>query len=220
MKHFKHSFLEDNNQFLIKTNELIRHYDEQVIEEQEKFIKEVEEKCKNKRINNTAKTSAHSSFEREFRNNKNSQSENFGNRNKILNRQSVQFDPEKKPRELWQKQSENYDTRRKDDHRNFDTDDSEPVEIRENLNQNRTRRSMILNSSTRRSQVNQYNQDIVGDSDLSDNNHTVPTTHFPFGMTQTPFQIISNWPLEFRNNKEDSQLIFWMTLKDLKGDSK
>ena len=42
------SFLEENNQFLIETNELIRHYDVQVIRECRTFIEKVEEKCKKK----------------------------------------------------------------------------------------------------------------------------------------------------------------------------
>ena len=35
-------------------------------------------------------------------------------------------------------------------------------------------------------------------------------------MTQTPFQIVSNWPLKFRNNKEDSPAHFLDDLKRLK----
>ena len=41
----------------------------------------------------------------------------------------------------------------------------------------------------------------------------MPTTHFPFGMTQIPYQIMSNWSLKFRNNKEDNLTHF---LNDLK----
>ena len=52
--------------------------------------------------------------------------------------------------------------------------------------------------------MNQYNEEIEDDSDLSDKNHTMPTTHFPFGMNQTPFYVMSNWTLKYRNNKEDS----------------
>ena len=185
------SFLEDNNQFLIETNELLRHYDEQVIRERENSIKEVEEKGKNKGINRTA----HSSFEIEIRNHEKSERENMENRNEILNRQSVQFDIGKKLRELWQEQSVNYNNRRKNDQRNFETDNSEALENIEDLNQNKTRRSTVYNRSTRRSRANQYNREIEDESDLSDNNHTKPTTHFPFVMTQTPFRIISNWPL-------------------------
>ena len=64
------SFLEDNNQFLVAANELLKHYDEHVIRERETFIKELEEQSKTKRINKAARPTAHSSFEREFRNNK------------------------------------------------------------------------------------------------------------------------------------------------------
>ena len=46
------SFLENNNRFLAEANELLRHYDEQVIREREKFIREFENK---KRANRTAK---------------------------------------------------------------------------------------------------------------------------------------------------------------------
>ena len=59
------SFLENNNQFLTEANELLRHYDEQVIREREKFIREIEGKCKNKNLNKIARPAAHSSFERE-----------------------------------------------------------------------------------------------------------------------------------------------------------
>ena len=53
------------------------------------------------------------------------------------------------------------------------------------------------------------------ESELNENigNYPRTTTHFPFGMTQTPFQVMSNWPLKFRNNKEDSPAHF---LDDLK----
>ena len=44
---------------------------------------------------------------------------------------------------------------------------------------------------------------------------TVPSAHFPFGMTQTAFQV-SNWPLQFRNNKEDSPAHFLDDLKRFK----
>ena len=35
-------------------------------------------------------------------------------------------------------------------------------------------------------------------------------------MTQTPFQIMSNWTLKFRNNKEDSPAYFLEDLKRFK----
>ena len=37
-----------------------------------------------------------------------------------------------------------------------------------------------------------------------------------FGMTQTPFQVMSNWPLKFMNNKEDSPTHFLDDLKRFK----
>ena len=172
---------------------------------------EIEEKCKNKRINKAAKPSAHSSLEKEFRNYEKSESENFGNRNEVINKQSVQSMERMEPRKLGHEQLEIYGNRRGNNHRNFDSDNGEPLEIGENLNQNRTCRATICNRSTRRARVNQYNRETEDDSDLSDNNHTRPTTHFSFDMTQTPFQIMSNWPITFRNNKEDSPAHFWTT---------
>ena len=122
----------------------------------------------------------------------------MGNRNEILNKQAV-----------------NLKNRRKNDLENFDTYDSERLEFGENSNQNRTRRATMYNRPTRRLRANQGNQETEDNSELSDNDdyHPRPTTHFPFGMTQTPFQIMSNWPLELRNNKEDSPAHF---LEDLK----
>ena len=40
--------------------------------------------------------------------------------------------------------------------------------------------------------------------------------HFPFGMTQTQFQVMSNWPLKFRNNKEENPAHFLDDLKRFK----
>ena len=71
------SFLEDNNRFLAEANELLKHYDEQVIREREKFIREIEGKCKNKDLNKTARPAAHSSFEKECRNQGKSGKENM-----------------------------------------------------------------------------------------------------------------------------------------------
>ena len=42
------SFLKDNNQFLAEANKLLKHYDEQVIREREKFIKEIGKNAKTK----------------------------------------------------------------------------------------------------------------------------------------------------------------------------
>ena len=45
------SFLEENNQFLLEIDELIKHHGKQVASEREKFMKEVEEKYKKKKLN-------------------------------------------------------------------------------------------------------------------------------------------------------------------------
>ena len=71
------SFLDQKNQFLLETGELIKHYDEQVAREREKFIKELEEKYKNTKLNKTVKPSAHSPFEIRFRIHEKSESENI-----------------------------------------------------------------------------------------------------------------------------------------------
>ena len=49
----------------------------------------------------------------------------------------------------------------------FETDDSEALEIIEDLNQNRTRRSTVCNRSTRRSRANQYNRETEEDLELN-----------------------------------------------------
>ena len=108
------------------------------------------------------------------------------NKNDVVNRQLVQFNIRNEPRELGHEESQIHDNRR-NNWRNFNTNDSEPVEIRKMLNQNRTRRSTIRNRSTRHSRVHLYNREIEDDSDQSDNNYTISITHFPFGTTQTPF---------------------------------
>ena len=182
------SFLENNNRFLAEANELLRHYDEQVIREREKFIRELENK--NKVESRTAKPTAHSSF----------QKENMERRDKIVNKQSTKLR-----------------NRRKNVHLNSDTDDSEPREFEGDSNENRTRRATTQNGPARRSRANQDNQITEDNSEFSDNNnHPRPTMHFPFGMTQTPFQIMSNWPLKLRNNKEDSPAHFLDDLKRFK----
>ena len=105
--------LEDSNQFLAQANELLRHYDKQVIREREKFIREIENK--NKGINRTEKPTAHSSFQKELRNHEKSEKENMEERNEISNKQSV-----------------NLRNRRRSVHQSSDTDDSEPLKFREN----------------------------------------------------------------------------------------
>ena len=194
------SFLENNNRLLSEASELLRHYDEQVIREREKFIREIENK--NKGINRTAKPTAHSSFQKECRNQGKLEKEKMERRNEILNKQSV-----------------NLRNRRKNVHQNSDTDDSEPLEFGKNFNQNITRRTTIRNRQARRSRADQCNQITEDNSEVSDddNDHPRPTMHFPFGMTQTLFQVMRNWPLKFRNNKEDSPVHFLDDLKIFKG---
>ena len=116
------------------------------------------------------------------------------------------------------KQSTKLRNRRKNVHLNSDTDDSEPREFEGDSNKNRTRRATTQNGPARRSRVNRYDQETKDDSELNENigNYPRTTTHFPFGMTQTPFQIMSNWPLKFRNNKEDSPAHFLYDLKIFK----
>ena len=190
------SFLEDNNRFLAEANELLKHYDEQVIREREKVIREIKGKCKNKDLNKTARPAAYSLFEKECRNQGKSEKENMERRNEILNKQSA-----------------NLRNRRKDVHLNSDTDDSEALELEENFNQDRTRRATIRNRPTRRSGVDRIERETEDESELNENigNYPRKTTHFPFGMTHTPFQVMSNWPLKIRNNKEDSPAHFWTT---------
>ena len=66
--------------------------------------------------------------------------------------------------------------------------------------------------------MDRYDRESEDNSELSENvgNHIRSTTHFPFGMTQTPFQVMSNWPLKFRNNKEDTPAHFLDDLKRFK----
>ena len=120
--------------------------------------------------------------------------------------------------EILNKQSANLRNRRKNVHLNSDTDDSEPLELEENFNQDRTRRATIGNRPTRRSGVDRNDRETEDESELNDNigNYPRTTTHFPFGMTQTPFQVMSNRPLKFRNNKEDSPAHFLDDLKRFK----
>ena len=120
--------------------------------------------------------------------------------------------------EILNKQSANLRNGRKNVHLNFDTGDSEPLESGENFNQDRTRRATIRNRPTRRSGVDRNDRETEDESELNKNidNYPRTTTHFPFGMTQTPFQVMSNWPLKFRNNKEDSPAHFLDDLKRFK----
>ena len=43
-------------------------------------------------------------------------------------------------------------------------------------------------------------------------NQKVQLLIFPFGMIQTPYQIILNWPVKFRNNIDDSPKNFLSNL--------
>ena len=69
------SFLEYNNRLLAEANELLKHYDEQVIREREESIREIENK--NRGVNRTAKPTAHSSLQKECRNQGKSEKENM-----------------------------------------------------------------------------------------------------------------------------------------------
>ena len=100
------------------------------------------------------------------------------NRNEAVNKQSVQFDVREEPRELQLEQLEIHANRRRNNRRNSDTDYSEPLEIGQNLNQNRTRRSTVCNRSSRRSWVNPFNQELDSNSDLSDYNDIKSTILF------------------------------------------
>ena len=194
------SFLEDNNQFLTEASELLRHYDEKVIRERGKFIREIEGKCKNENLNKTARPAAHSSFETEFETQEKSERGKIENKNKTVNKQPI-----------------NLKNRRTSVHQNSDTEDSEPLEFGGNFNQDRTRQPTIRNRPARLSRVNRDDRETEDDSELNENigNHPT-TTHFPFGMTQTPFQVMSNLPLKFRNNKEDRPAHFLDDLKRFK----
>ena len=47
------------------------------------------------------------------------------------------------------------------------------------------------------------------DEDIQDNEiQAMRASLFPFGMAQTPFQIMLNWPVKFRNNIDDSSTYF------------
>ena len=79
-------------------------------------------------------------------------------------------------------------------HQSSYTNDSDPLEFEENCNQDRTRRATIRNRPTRRSRADRYDRESEHNSELSENvaNYPRSTTHFPFGMTQTSFQVMSN----------------------------
>ena len=49
----------------------------------------------------------------------------------------------------------------------------------------------------------------LSDESIQDNElQAMRASLFPFGMVQTPFQIMSNWPVKFGNNTDDSPTIF------------
>ena len=53
----------------------------------------------------------------------------------------------------------------------------------------------------------------LSDEDIQDNElQAMRASFFPFGMVQTPFQIMSNWPVKFGNNTDDSPTIFLSNL--------
>ena len=130
-----------------------------------------------------------------------SESGKIGNNNKILNKQSVNLKNRSRSVQL-----------------SSDIDDNETMEFGENSNQNRTRRATIRNRASRRSRAYRFDRGSEDNSELSENvgNHPRSTTHLPFGMIQTPFQTMSNWPLKFKNNKEDSPAHFLNDLKRFK----
>ena len=55
---------------------------------------------------------------------------------------------------------------------------------------------------------NRENNDLNKENIQGDESQTVQTLLFPFGMIQTPFQIMLNWPVKFRNNIDDSSTYF------------
>ena len=61
------SFLENNNRFLSEASEHLKHYDEQVIRERERFIREMERKGIHRDLNKITRPAAHSSWEKEQR---------------------------------------------------------------------------------------------------------------------------------------------------------
>ena len=49
----------------------------------------------------------------------------------------------------------------------------------------------------------------LNDEDIQDDEiQAMRASLFPFGMVQTPFQIMLNWPVKFRNNIDDSPTYF------------
>ena len=49
----------------------------------------------------------------------------------------------------------------------------------------------------------------LSDEDIQDDEiQAMKASLFPFGMVQTPFQIMLNWPVKFRNNIDDSPTYF------------
>ncbi|XP_043475821.1 uncharacterized protein LOC122507278 [Leptopilina heterotoma] len=58
-------------------------------------------------------------------------------------------------------------------------------------------------NSTENSEIENPNAQVDNNRHLGNFNN-----HFPFGMLQTPFQIMSNWPVKFHNNKTDNPVQF------------
>ena len=57
----------------------------------------------------------------------------------------------------------------------------------------------------------------LSDESIQDNElQAMRASLFPFGMVQTPFQIMLNWPVKFGNNADDSSTIFLSNLSRLK----
>ena len=59
---------------------------------------------------------------------------------------------------------------------------------------------------------NNLNDENIQDDELQ----AMRASLFPFGMVQTPFQIMSNWPVKFGNNTDDSATIFLNNLSRFK----
>ena len=128
------SLLENNNRFLSEASELLKHYDEQVIREREKFIREMERKGRHQDLNKITRPAAHCSWEKEQ-----------GTKEKSENRKTAN------------KQTINVKNKRKGIRQSSDTDNSEPLELEGNFNQNITRRTTIRNRPVRRSRADQCN---------------------------------------------------------------
>ena len=75
-------------------------------------------------------------------------------------------------------------------------------------------KSTIPENKRNEAQVELYDNQSRENNNLSDENiqdnelQAMRASLFPFGMVQTPFQIMLNWPVKFGNNTDDSPTIF------------